>query len=59
MVFLFFSCAFISKEEHSLRLDPDQDGLIWTEDCAEGSPELSTPPVWYRDADEDGYGDPK
>ncbi|MBM75251.1 MAG: hypothetical protein CMK59_07605 [Proteobacteria bacterium] len=55
----FISCAYISEDDVNIRLDPDQDGLIWKEDCEENNSALSEPLYWYLDADQDGYGDPQ
>ena len=57
-VVLLNSCAYISNDDVNFRLDPDQDGLGWEDDCEENNPYLSEPLEWYLDADEDGYGDP-
>ena len=58
LIFILNSCAYISNDDVNLRLDPDQDGLGWEDDCAEKNPYLSEPLEWYLDADGDGYGDP-
>jgi len=52
------SCAYISEEEWSNRIDLDQDGLTAFDDCAPEDPreEVSNKVPFYRDDDEDGFG---
>ena len=55
--FLLSGCAFISDVDENKRIDPDNDGTIWLNDCDEDNAEVGIT-VWYEDSDGDGYGNP-
>ena len=55
---LLSGCAFISETDESRRLDSDEDGRNWFDDCNDKDAEVGMT-VWYADVDEDGYGDPE
>ncbi len=38
--------------------DFDGDGVPASEDCDDEDPDVGRPTPWYRDADDDGFGDP-
>jgi len=48
-------CVYIDDETHADRLDWDQDGVSWPDDCDDRDADVQSI-TWYRDADEDGYG---
>ncbi|MBN1334349.1 MAG: hypothetical protein JXB39_00150 [Deltaproteobacteria bacterium] len=38
--------------------DADHDGIPASEDCDDHDPDVGGPSTWYRDADQDAFGDP-
>ena len=50
-------CVYIDDATHADRLDWDGDGIEWPSDCDDRDADVQSL-AWFRDADEDGYGDP-
>ena len=50
-------CAWITDLEVEQRFDVDGDDIPRPRDCDDDDDSKGEPIVWYRDADEDGYGD--
>ncbi len=50
-------CAWVNATEEAARLDTDNDGATWLEDCDPSDPEVSAETTWYADEDGDGHGD--
>ena len=50
-------CAYISDKHEDWRLDPDDDGVGIVEDCDSSDASVGAERAWYRDVDEDGFGD--
>ena len=48
-------CAYISDGDTKSRIDADDDGFNWLEDCDDENGGL-TEIVWYIDTDGDGFG---
>ena len=57
MVWLTQGCAYISDEHESWRLDPDEDGVGIADDCDNDDASIGAKRAWYRDVDQDGFGD--
>ena len=55
---LFLSCAYISENTEEKRIDPDNDGISWIEDCDNDNKNVGIT-SWYIDIDGDGYGNPE
>ena len=47
---------YINETDKQNRLDSDEDGLNWPEDCDDQNPEIQGAIDWYLDEDGDGYG---
>lgn len=54
---LFLSCAYISEGNEQQRIDADNDGVFWNQDCDDDNKNIGIL-SWYQDADGDGYGNP-
>ncbi|MEC8379769.1 MAG: MopE-related protein [Myxococcota bacterium] len=50
------ACNFIGDKDQQSRLDPDNDGVLWPDDCNDNNPNIGAPQVWYIDEDGDGFG---
>lgn len=50
------ACVWISKGDLDARLDLDADGVPRPDDCDDQDPAV-TQPLWFVDADADGFGD--
>ena len=50
-------CAYISDKHEDWRLDPDDDGVGIVADCDSSDASVGAERAWYRDVDEDGFGD--
>ena len=57
LVWLTQGCAYISDKHEDWRLDPDDDGVGIVEDCDSNDASVGAERAWYRDVDEDGFGD--
>ena len=57
LVWLTQGCAYISDKHEDWRLDPDDDGVGIVEDCDSSDASVGAERAWYRDVDEDGFGD--
>ena len=57
MVWLTQGCAYISDKHEDWRLDPDGDGVGISDDCDSDDASVGAERAWYRDVDEDGFGD--
>ena len=55
LTILYFSCAYISDESFTSRLDPDNDGYLVDVDCDNQNPLIHTATTWYLDEDGDGF----
>ena len=55
LLLLLSACALISPEDHTERLDEDQDGYSLLEDCDDQDRTVQIR-AWHKDADGDGYG---
>jgi hypothetical protein len=53
---LLASCAILSDKDEAARLDADDDGVSWPEDCDDEDPDQGAAPTWHLDADGDGFG---
>ena len=49
-------CAFVSEEHKEWRLNPDNDDVLWPDDCNDKDESIGII-NWYIDSDGDGYGD--
>lgn len=49
-------CGYISEAKLEHRLDPDQDGVSWLNDCDDDDAGLGLETTWYIDDDGDGFG---
>lgn len=57
MLWFFVSCALVSEEDFSKRLDPDGDGIDLSVDCDSTKAQIGEAQEWFFDEDGDGYGD--
>ena len=57
MLWFFVSCAFVSEDNFSKRMDPDGDGYSIEEDCDSTKALIGEAQEWFFDEDGDGYGD--
>jgi len=56
MLVFILGCAFVTEEDFSKRIDPDDDGVSLTEDCYNYDGTVGELQMWYIDGDGDGYG---
>lgn len=57
LLFFVTGCITIDDKTEKDRLDPDNDGVLWPDDCDDDNPEIGQL-TWYLDADNDGHGNP-
>ena len=57
MFWFLAACAWVSDKDLEERLDSDNDGVLVGEDCNDLDAEILGPKTWYKDVDEDGFGD--
>ena len=51
------ACALVSDKTETERLDPDNDGVDWPNDCDDNDPNVKEAETLYLDEDGDGFGD--
>ena len=55
---VFGACSWVDATDMAARIDVDADGVEGAIDCDDGDADVREPSTWYRDHDEDGFGDP-
>jgi hypothetical protein len=53
---LLVGCAFLTRQDVDERLDPDNDKVLWPDDCDDNDASIGQESLWYADTDGDGYG---